>query len=151
MEVGVLDNSLFTETEASLFTEDGNIRRYIGSDQIDKFEEGQMATTTFPNGYGHGTRTHNESITLNTIDRPVVKNNLRIRKLTPKEALRLMAFTDKDHDHLREIGLGDGAIFHCAGDSIIVTCLLGIFAKLYGLTNQETEKAIREYIETIRQ
>lgn len=149
--VTVDDNSLFTETEKKLFTDDGNVRRYIGSEQIDKFEEGDMATTTFPNGYGHGPRTHKDcSITLNTIDKPVVKHNLRIRKLTPTEAMRLMAFQDEDTQHMYDVGLTNMAIFHCAGDSICVNVLIGIFAKVFGVESQETVKLIEEYIETIR-
>ena len=145
-EVGVV----ITDTEAQLFTEDGNVRRYIGSDIIDEFGEGDMATTTYPNGYGHGPRTHKGiSITLNTIDRPVVKKNLRIRKLTPKEAGRLMAFQDCDCDHMQEIGLGDGALYHVYGDSIIVCVLLGIFAKLFISDNAEIERIIKKYIDTI--
>lgn len=128
-DVGVVvkNDSMITETEARLFTEDGNIRRYIGSEKVDEFKEGQMATTTFPNGYGHGPRTHNESIALNTIDRPVVKQNLRIRKLTPKECMRLMGFSDEDYQALKDTGLSDSAIYHVAGDSIITTCLVAIF------------------------
>ena len=151
-EVGVVvdEESLFTETEAQLFTEDGNVRRYIGSDQIDSFEDGDMATTTFPNGYGHGSRTHKGvSITLNTIDKPVVKHNLRIRKLTPKEAGRLMAFQDIDTDRMYESGLADASIFHCYGDSICVNVLIGIICKLYGLDNKETKQAIKTYIRSI--
>ena len=82
---GVVINSLYSDQEKKLFTEDGNIKRYVNSDIVDEFKEGQMATTSFPNGYGHGPRTHDESISLNTIDKPSVKQNLRIRKLTPKE------------------------------------------------------------------
>ena len=90
--------SMYTETEKKLFTEDGNIRRYINSDIIDKFQEGQMATTSYPNGYGHGPRIHNESISLNLADKPSVKHHLRIRKLTPKECWRLMGFNDTDYE-----------------------------------------------------
>ena len=95
--------SMYTETEKKLFTEDGNIRRYINSDIIDKFQEGQMATTSYPNGYGHGPRTHNESISLNLADKPSVKHHLRIRKLTPKECWRLMGFNDTDYERASEV------------------------------------------------
>lgn len=147
-EVGVCE---FSETEAKLFTEDGNIRRYIDSEIIDKFNEGDMATTTFPNGYGHGPRTHKDlSITLNTIDRPVVKQDFRIRKLTPKEAMRLMGFQDIDTEHMYEYDLTDSAIFHCAGDSIVVTCLIAIIGKLFGLEQNQIKEIIYEYIEEIK-
>lgn len=142
-DVGVVVEERFTENELKLFTEDGNIRRYIGSEKVDEFKEGQMATTSFPNGYGHGPRTHNESIALNTVDRPVVKQNLRIRKLTPKECLRLMGFDDKSYESMRSVGMTDSQIYHCAGDSIVVTVLMGIFGTLLGV--EDYERKIKDY------
>ena len=137
---------VYTPLEEQLFTEDGNIKRYLGSDIIDKFEEGQMVTTTFPNGYGHGSRVHNESITLNTVDRPSVKQNLRIRKLTPCECIKLMGFERKDYESLVEYGLSDSAIYHCAGDSIVTTSLIGLFGTM---TNKDYEQIIKDYAERI--
>ena len=74
----------------------------------------------------------------------VVKKNLRIRKLTPKECMRLMGFEDKDHKALIEIGLSDAAIYHCAGDSIVTTCLVSILWPLFGLEKSHLE-IIEEY------
>lgn len=127
--VCVKDESVYTETEKQLFTEDGNIRRYIGSEKVDEFNEGQMATTSFPNGYGHGPRTHNESITLNCIDKPSVKQNYRIRKLTPREAGRLMGVHDEDIDKMA-VHLSDSRLYHCFGDSIVTNCLCEIFKQM---------------------
>jgi DNA (cytosine-5)-methyltransferase 1 len=127
--VVVKDKSLYTETEKALFTKDGNIKRYLDSDIIDKFEEGQMATTTFPNGYGHGPRTHNESVALNTIDKPSVKHNLRIRKLTPKECFRLMGVKDEDFERCAK-NQSDSSLYHLAGDSIVVNVLMAIFGEM---------------------
>lgn len=141
--VAVKDNRGFSETEEKLFTEDGNIRRYIGSEKIDEFKEGQMATTTYPNGYGHGPRTHDESIALNTIDKPCVKTPLGIRKLTPKEAMRLMGFQDRDYKAMDSIGMSDMAIYHIAGDSIVVTVLMAIFSRLLGI---DYKKKIERYL-----
>lgn len=141
--VGVVVEERFTENELKLFTKDGNIKRYIDGDKIDEFKEGQMATTSFPNGYGHGPRTHNESIALNTVDRPVVKQNLRIRKLTPKECLRLMGFDDKSYESMRSVCMTDSQIYHCAGDSIVVTVLMGIFGTLLGV--EDYERKIKDY------
>lgn len=122
-------NSIYTDTEKQLFTEDGNIRRYIGSDKIDEFKEGQMATTSFPNGYGHGPRTHDESITLNCIDKPSVKQNYRIRKLTPKECGRLMGVKDEDIDKM-SVNQSNSKLYHLYGDSIVVDVLMGIFGQM---------------------
>ena len=80
-----------------------------------------------------------------------IKKNLKIRKLTPKEAGRLMAFQDQDTDHMHEIGLGDGALYHVFGDSICVNLLLGMFARLYGLSPQECENLIKDYIKEIKE
>ena len=130
--VVVKDSSMFSDTEKQLFTEDGNIKRYIDSEVVDKFEEGQMATTTFPNGYGHGPRTHNESIALNTIDKPVVKQQLRIRKLTPREALRLMGVKDEDIDNMSK-NQSDASLWHLAGDSIVTTPLMAMFSQFFDI------------------
>ena len=123
---GVVVNTMYSELEKQLFTEDGNIKRYIDSDIVDKFEEGQMATTTFPNGYGHGPRTHNESISLNTIDKPSVKKDLRIRKLTPRECLRIMGMREAEIDRVM-INQSNASLYHLAGDSIVIPVLQFIF------------------------
>ena len=124
-----VEDNMYSESERQLFTEDGNIKRYINSDIVDKFEEGQMATTTYPNGYGHGPRTHNESISLNTIDKPSVKKDLRIRKLTPRECLRLMGVKEEDIDRV-EKNQSNASLYHLAGDSIVVNCLYYIFKNM---------------------
>lgn len=129
--VVVKDNSLFSETEKKLFTEDGNIRRYIGSDKVDEFKEGQMATTSFPNGYGHGPRVHDESVSLNTIDKPCVKYNLRIRKLTPRECLRLMGWNDEQIDKIQASGVSHSQQYKQAGNGIVVQVLEEIFKNLF--------------------
>ena len=70
---------------------------------------------------------------------------LRIRKLTPKECMRLMGFTDEDYNALRDIGLSDSAIYHVAGDSIITTCLVGIISPLVNEQNRHID-IINEYV-----
>ena len=125
----VLIKDAYSESEKKLFTEDGNIKRYIDSDIVDKFEEGQMATTSYPNGYGHGPRTHNESISLNTIDKPSVKQDLRIRKLTPRECLRLMGVSETDIDNMSK-NQSNASLYHLAGDSIVVDVLYYIFKEM---------------------
>lgn len=134
--VNETEKSMYTEQEKKLFTEDGNIKRYLHSDIVDKFEEGQMATTSFPNGYGHGSRTHDESIALTTVERPSVKQDLRIRKLTPKECWRLMGIKDEDFEKVAE-NQSNASLYHLAGDSIVTTCLMAIFGKLFNVDYRE--------------
>lgn len=146
--LGVVVNenkSVFTKLEKEMITKDGNIKRYLGSSQIDEFKEGQMATLNYPNGYGHGTRVHNESVALTTGQTPIVKNNLRIRKLTPKETVRLMGFTDEDYQAMRDIGMSDAAIYHMAGDSIVVTVLMSIFSQLL-FEDDRHKHIVQDYI-----
>ena len=143
--------SQYTKLEKQLFDGGGNIKRYIGSDKVDLFKEGQMATTTFPNGYGHGPRTHNESIALNTIDRPSVKMDLRIRKLVPLETMKLMGFERKDEQAMREIEMSDSAIYHCAGDSIITTCLIALFGQMLPISEKELKEKIENYVQTLKE
>jgi len=73
-------------------------------------------------------------------------NNLRIRKLTPTECMRLMAFEKKDTESMRQIGMSDSQIYHCAGDSIVSSCLIGIFGELLEI---DTTKAIEDYAERL--
>lgn len=143
--VNETEKSMYTEQEKKLFTEDGNIKRYLHSDIVDKFEEGQMATTSFPNGYGHGSRTHDESIALTTVERPSVKQNLRIRKLTPKECWRLMGIKDEDFEKVAE-NQSNASLYHLAGDSIVTTCLMAIFGKLF---NVDYRAKIRKLLEEL--
>lgn len=147
--VSVKNEDMYTELEKTLFLPNGNIRRYLSSDKVDEFKEGQMATTTYPDGYGHGPRTHDMSIALNTIDKPSVKQNLRIRKITPKECFRLMAFEDIDADRMKESGLSESAMYKISGDSIVVTVLIGIFSQLFG--DELYENIIEKYVERIKE
>ena len=125
----VKENSVYSETEKKLFTETGNIKRYINSDVVDEFKEGQMATTSFPNGYGHGPRTHDESICLNCIDKPSVKQNSQIRKITPKECWRLMGFDDEDYEKASKVN-SNTQLYKQAGNSIVVNVLEAILRNL---------------------
>jgi len=57
------------------------------------------------------------------------ENDLRIRKLTPKECFRLMGVKDEDYENVRK-NQSDSSLYHLAGDSIVVDVLMAIFEKL---------------------
>ena len=63
---------------------------------------------------------------------PKVVNNLRIRKLTPKECFRLMGLKDEDIELISN-GQTNSALYHLAGDSIVTTCLMAIYSELFGI------------------
>ena len=58
----------------------------------------------------------------------------RIRKLTPREYWRLMAFTDDDFDKAQAIQ-SNSQLYKEAGNSIVVSVLEGIFTNLIELDN----------------
>ena len=55
---------------------------------------------------------------------------VRIRKLTPKECFRLMGFADIDCDLLSNNGISNTQIYKMAGNSIVVDVLEGTFSEL---------------------
>jgi DNA (cytosine-5)-methyltransferase 1 len=56
-------------------------------------------------------------------------NNLRIRKLTPKECWRLMGFDDTDFEKA-EVVNSNTQLYKQAGNSIVVPVLENIFSEL---------------------
>ena len=60
---------------------------------------------------------------------PLMYENYRIRKLTPKECFRLMGFTDNDFDKIK--GISNTQLYKMAGNSIVVNVLEGIFRELF--------------------
>ena len=79
-----------------------------------------------------------------------VDNSLRIRKLTPKECYRLMGFKDCDYQACKDIGMSDNAIYHMAGDSIVVPCLIALFSPLFNEPSKHRE-IIKDYVERIKE
>ena len=59
-----------------------------------------------------------------------VLSGLRIRKLTPCECMRLMGFEDSDYQSMVDAGMSNAAIYHCAGDSIVVDVMLAIVREI---------------------
>ena len=56
-------------------------------------------------------------------------NNLRIRKLTPKECWRLMGFDDEDFEKASQVN-SNTQLYKQAGNSIVVNVLMAIFKEL---------------------
>lgn len=69
-------------------------------------------------------------------------NELRIRKLVPKECMKLMGFSQKQYNDISNFT--DSAIYHVAGDSIVTTCLIALFGEL---TDLDYRKIINDYVE----
>lgn len=67
---------------------------------------------------------------------PIGEQNLRIRKLTPRECFRLMGLKDADIDLVME-NQTNASGYHLAGDSIVTTCLMSLFGQLLGIDWKE--------------
>ena len=59
----------------------------------------------------------------------VFMNNLRIRKLTPRECFRLMGVKDEDIDKILK-HQSNASAYHLAGDSIVIDVLKYIFLQM---------------------
>ena len=55
---------------------------------------------------------------------------MRIRKITPKEAWRLMGFSDNDYDKASKVSTQTN-LYHQAGNSIVVSVIYNILKKLF--------------------
>ena len=77
-------------------------------------------------------------------------NKLRIRKLVPVETIKLMGFERKDYQALRDIGQSDAQIYHECGDSIVVTCLMGIFGQMLPISEKDLQQKIENYVEEVK-
>lgn len=60
----------------------------------------------------------------------LILDEFRIRKLTPKECLRLMGFPDEKIKKLQDWKISDAQLYKQAGNSIVVNVLTEIFNRL---------------------
>ncbi len=72
------------------------------------------------------------------------KDRIRIRKMTPRTALRLMDVDDADIDKLMDAEICKTALYKLAGNSIVVGCLYHIFYKMF-INTKETERNLFNY------
>ena len=72
-----------------------------------------------------------------------MKSNLRIRKLTPLECMKLQGFTEEDYNAVKD-KFGDSAIYHVMGDAISTTVEIALFGSM---TNLDYRKVINDYVE----
>lgn len=61
----------------------------------------------------------------------IMLNNLRIRKLTPKECFRLMGVKDEDYENIAK-NQSNSKLYHLAGDSIPINLLMALFDQMIG-------------------
>lgn len=70
----------------------------------------------------------------NRVVEPQTQNNqIKIRKLTPKECWRLMGFDDADIDKCIENGLSNTQLYKQAGNSIVVNVIEALYKKIFSI------------------
>ena len=58
------------------------------------------------------------------------KEQVRIRKLTPKECWRLMGYTDEDFEKAHNAGVSNSQLYKQAGNAIVKQVLMAIFSQM---------------------
>ena len=61
-----------------------------------------------------------------------------IRKLTPRECMRLMNVNESDIDTMIGAGISNSQLYKLAGNSIVVACMEGIFRNLFSTEEVKT-------------
>lgn len=56
---------------------------------------------------------------------------VRLRKLTPRECLRLMDVPEEKIDVILNAGISDSRLYQLAGNSIVIACMVGIFRNAF--------------------
>ena len=97
----------------------------------DEAIEGDSINLSYPKSKTRRGRVgHGVSQTLQCNDSMGVVDNIRIRKLTPKECWRLMGFSDEDFEKAQNIPTSNTQLYKQAGNSIVVNVLEKIFKNL---------------------
>ena len=99
-------------------------------------QNNEITDGAFIDAYNRKIRNNNLAATLTTRindgnDTFVAVNevSMRIRKLTPKECFRLMGVKDEDYEKIAK-NQSNASLYHLAGDSIVVQCLMAIFKEM---------------------
>lgn len=71
------------------------------------------------------------NVILTPEEREHIIRHARVRKLTPRDCMRLMGVSDADFDKMREAGISDTQLYKLAGNSIVVPVLEGIFTQMF--------------------
>ncbi len=65
-----------------------------------------------------------------------IESDYKVRKLTERECFRLMGVKNEDFDKLRH-NQSKSKLYHLAGDSIVVPCLMAIFGQMLDVDWEE--------------
>lgn len=122
----------YHETAPTLRSERQGLKVINATSQgYDIAEEGDSVNLSFPNSATmRGRVGHGESQTITTDGNQGTVQQMRIRRLTPKECWRLMGFDDEDFEKAKQAN-SDTQLYKQAGNSIVVNVLEGIVKNLF--------------------
>ena len=132
-------------------TEEEKLRRHLHGDKGAKFSSRQMVLGKDGVMGAITTVTEKDNLIMEAMiqtkpkgkgwkeftDKNGKKGWYRLRKLTPRECLRLMDAPEDNIDTMLSSGISDSRLYQLAGNSIVVACMEGIFRNLF--TTQEVE------------
>lgn len=71
------------------------------------------------------------NVLLTPEERKSIIKRIRVRKLTPRDCMRLMGVSDGDFDKMKADGISDTQLFKLAGNSIVIPVLEDIFTQMF--------------------
>lgn len=71
------------------------------------------------------------NVLLTPEERKSIIKRIRVRKLTPRDCMRLMGVSDGDFDKMKADGISDTQLYRMAGNSIVIPVLEGIFTQMF--------------------
>lgn len=97
-----------------------------------KFSKSKDKVRWFSTFSGIGMQEMAPTLTTTTLQNIVVKDKMyRIRKLTPREAFRLMDISDSDFNKAKASGMSDTQLYKQAGNGIVVSVVEHILRGLF--------------------
>ena len=110
-----------------------NTIRSGGRGSLDRHEWDLVAVKSKDVGVVVGNTQKNAAINCEGVCPTLFHNysNLRIRKLTPLECIRLMGFDDEDYYKMKSVNMSNTQIYKQCGNSIVVNVLEAIFEQLF--------------------
>ena len=104
------------------------------------YDAAGIAPTINTCGGGREPKIVEGEITSNNLLELVQAGLVRIRKITPREAFRLMDIEEEYIDVLMSCGVANTGMYQLAGNSIVVGCLYHIFRKMFCETENENDQ-----------
>lgn len=124
-----------TKTPKDFLEDNVDSKYYLSQKQIEQIESWNAFQKPLENAKSKNdkyiqTITAKSNTSMNS-SMVLIKEDDKTRKLTPREAWRLMGISDSDFNKAQESGLSDNQLYKQAGNAIVVDVLVHIFKELF--------------------